>query len=218
MDICTLLPQPAAQGMQYSKAMSMTCKSHMPNGMLSVDLRKDNALMCSHSLRNGFLKAGMINCNGVCNGSGSDDRCDASRNSTTTTTSGSSSTSSSKIKLTASPTDSLIKSANNCSRQNGSSCTCCNFNNQSVYHENALQLDYDYENNAYQIMKLINERKTCVCPAKQISKYQKGKSEFDINYNFDLYAFSLYKSGGFIELPKYSKIFVFIFGGRFLFF
>ncbi len=56
----------------------------------------------------------------------------------------------------------------------------------------------DYENNAFQIMQLINERKTCVYQAKQV------KNNNSCGYDFDTYSFNLFKSGGLVEIPKYS--------------
>lgn len=107
----------------------------------------------------------------------SSDQCEISRTSPSTITSGTNSTTSSKIILTGSPTETLIKT------------TCI----LPISRQTTTTLDLtnnDYESNAYQIMQLINERKTCV--------YQAQKQ------NFDSFQFNLFKSGGLIEIPKYS--------------
>lgn len=135
-----------------------------------------------------FIKS---KCNGTTLTASSDERCDASRSSTTTTTSGTGSN-------TTSPTDSLVKNSYKLMNSN-QSCACCNHSNNN-HNNNQLDLmngfsEHEFnENNSNLIMKLINERKTCVCPAKCINN----------DSNYDIYLFNLYKSGGIIEIPKYS--------------
>jgi hypothetical protein len=94
--------------------------------------------------------------------------------------------------LTASPTDSLVKNFHvlPIARQ------------KSHEHNTQIESHSDYANNAQQIMQLINERKTCVYQAKQIKNMHNNNHSFD--YDYDLYSFNLFKSGGLIEIPKYS--------------
>jgi len=102
-----------------------------------------------------------------------DEPCNAS--STTNTLNGTNSTTSSKIVLNnASPTDTL----------------------SPLLKPKSLQTN-QFEDNAYQIMKLINERKQCVSPilANNLVKTN----------NYDLYSFSVFNSGGFIDIPKFSS-------------
>ena len=119
---------------------------------------------------------------GSCCSSG-DERCNASRNSSTiNTSSGSNSTTSSKIVLNVSPTDSLGK----------------NFHTKQVSSPllaKSNQLE-DYENNVFQIMKLINERRL-QCPIM-------AKKNFN-SISYDLFTFSIAQSGGFIEIPKFAS-------------
>ncbi len=115
--------------------------------------------------------------------SGGDERCNASRNSSSTnTSSGSNSTTSSKIVLNVSPTDSLGK----------------NFDSKQALSPlltKSSQLD-DYENNVFQIMKLINERRL-QCPIM-------AKKNFN-SISYDLFTFSIAQKGGFIEIPKFAS-------------
>jgi len=67
-----------------------------------------------------------------------------------------------------------------------------------------METHCDYENNAFQIMQLINERKTCVYQAKQLKKVSNNNNNNPLEYDYDLYSFNLFKSGGLIEIPKYS--------------
>ena len=181
MDVCTLLPQ-------------VPPNAAFGNGLMGKSLT-EMGLIANIDYLN--AKAAAMSCNGA--STISDDRCDGSRNSTTTTTSGSNSTTSSKIKLTSSPTDSLVKQPNCHSIHPSttvSNCPCCTANNADV-----LSLD-DYENNAYQISKLINERKTCVCPPKSFLKKIHHQNE---HLNCELYSFNIFKSGGFVDIPKYCE-------------
>ena len=137
------------------------------------------------TIRNNIINKKM-NCNGCSSScSSNDEHCNASRNcSTTTTSSGTCSTTSSKIILNTSPTDSLVKSYSN------------QIASPLLKHSN--QLD-DYENNAYQIMKLINERKQQLSPIM-------AKNIKNINtHTYDLYSFNINKSGGFLEIPKFAS-------------
>jgi hypothetical protein len=59
---------------------------------------------------------------------------------------------------------------------------------------NADFLD-DRENNAYTIMRMINEKKSCICPPSRVLKF--GES------SYEMYSFNLHKSGGFVEIPKF---------------
>ena len=176
---------------------------------------------------NGFLKINKSN--GSCHVTNtSAELSDGSRNSTATTTSGSNSTTSSKIKLTSSPTDSLVKNSPNSLNPStalsnyqpmlsaGNNCQCCSSVSGYAYgagtagSETASPLVDDFDNNAYQIMKLINEHKTCVCPTKTVctkgSIYNnKSTPSTADQHSMELFAFNLFKSGGFLEVPKYGK-------------
>lgn len=183
MDACTLLPS--------------QMNSQLNSKMYGYDLGKPKTI--SYNNNPNIINMNYLNTKTLHYNSSSIDE----RNSTTTTSSGSNSTTSSKIKLSASPTDSLVKNGHN------SNCLieapvhpfgCFSSINKTLYSNNAhtdntLQLDEDYENNAFQIMKLINEQKSCICPAKNTKQ----------NNDFDLYDFSLFKSGGVIEIPKYCN-------------
>ena len=94
--------------------------------------------------------------------------------------------------MTASPTDSLVKNSSVLPIQHTS-------NNE--FHKDAEQQNHDHENSAFQIMQLINERKTFVYQAKQVKS---GGANPSPNVDYDMYQFSLYNSGGLIEIPKYS--------------
>jgi hypothetical protein len=123
---------------------------------------------------------------GSCCSSSGDERCNAeSRHSSTiNTSSGSNSTTSSKIVLNVSPTDSLGKNFH-AAKQVSSPLLAAKSN----------QLE-DYENNVFQIMKLINERRLH-CPIM-------AKKNFN-SISYDLFTFSIAQSGGFIEIPKFAS-------------
>lgn len=107
------------------------------------------------------------------------------------------STTSSKLKLTSSPSDSLAKQSTN------KNCNCCSTlmtHNSNNTHEAILNFDEDYENNTFKIMKLINDRKNAVRPAKSLKKCTNKDSS-----SFDLFEFDAFKSGGLIEIPKYCN-------------
>lgn len=202
MDACTLLP--SHTNTHLNPKMYGYDLGNKSKYLANVNSRAHNGtLQCTN-----YLNTNHLGCNLNCNTSNSiDDHCNASRNSTTTTASGSNSTTSSKIKLNSSPTDSLVKSVNtnSCMLENSAhNYACCSTINKTFQYSNAvdtrsmMQLGIDNENNAFQIMKLINEQKTCVYQAKSV----KLTSEFNVS-SLDMYAFNMFKSGGIIEIPKY---------------
>lgn len=138
-------------------------------------------------------ECGSRSCSSSSSGGSADERCNAIRNcsSTTTTSSGSNSTTSSKIILNSSPADTLVKNYNNAFSKHMISPTTV-FQTKSTIDE--------YEDNAFQIMKLIQERKQHIGPsmAKNIKNI--------LNENYDLYSFNVAKSGGVIEIPKFGKL------------
>ena len=110
--------------------------------------------------------------------------------------SGTNSTTSSKVKLSYSANDSLIKKEP-CLKK----CSCCSTlqTQTSNGHESILNYDEYCDTNAFQIMKLINERKQRVRPSKIRSSYNKKACHYDLN------EFNLFNSGGLVDIPKHCK-------------
>ena len=186
MDVCTLLPLGLHNG--FSNHASHMSKNRLGlNGNLA-----EMDIIETH--RN---KIEYLNIKSGSGGGGGGGQCNLDRCDNSLSASGSNSTTSSKLKLTSSPTDSLAKSSM-CLQPSCSNCVCCASNVKA----SSLNLEDDYENNAFQIMRLINEHKTCVRPAKYVAVNKTSNKELS---NFDLYAFNLHKSGGLIEIPKYCK-------------
>ena len=129
---------------------------------------------------------------------------DESRNSTTTTASGSNSTTSSKIKLSTSPTDSLAKNSHYLTNDLTEHTYCLTMNKTLLSRSESAVDNDECEKNSTQILKLIKEKKSMICPARNIKFNDESQTEFD------MYSFSIFNSGGFIEIPKYCKFIFFI--------
>lgn len=195
----------------------------LPGLIAYQDMESKRLPLKENNFTNALLNPYNRNSNYLVNTS-SDLSDDNSRNSSATTatsSSGSNSTTSSKIKLTSSPTDSLAKSTN-CLKAAGqknfqstslnlavnNTCSCCKSVASSIRNSKSNNASIQFEDfdNYYQIMKLIDEHKTCICPSTRMStKVDRSNKHSNELADVELYSFNLFKSGGFIEIPKYGK-------------